>query len=444
MRTCRHRGARSRARDAASPPPPPTPSAPFLGTPALLRSGAADGPLAGTTVAVKDLFDLAGVVTGAGNPTFAATHAPTTRDASAVTRLVEAGADVVGKTITDELAWSLAGNNVHYGAPRNVAAPGRRTGGSSSGSAAAVTAGLVDLGLGTDTGGSIRVPASQCGLLGWRPTHGAVPMDGVVPLAPSFDTAGLLAREFTVLRRGAVALLGADTARTTTAFAPQLIGVDEACTVVDDRFRAGVHDLITHDDGEVAPLGVDLAVAADAFRTLQSWEAWRTHGHWIESTAPELAPDIAARFRAAATVTTDDVSRARVVADQVAALVHAATRGACWSCRPPPAPRRRSISSPKTPTRGVRKHSSSRASPASPARPWWSHPCSAATTTSPWGSRSWEHPAPTSRCSTSSPSSSRRAHRRHWNESAAGRRAGAALTSQRPTTRGRRCPDAPR
>ncbi len=307
---------------------PADPVGAFLGTPALLRSGAADGPLAGTTVAVKDLFDLAGLVTGAGNPTFAATHAPATRDASAVTRLVEAGADVVGKTITDELAWSLAGNNVHYGAPRNVAAPGRRTGGSSSGSAAAVTAGLVDLGLGTDTGGSIRVPASQCGLLGWRPTHGAVPMEGVVPLAPSFDTAGLLAREFTMLRRGAVALLGADTAPTTTAFAPQLIGVDEAWTVVDDRFRAGVRDLVTHDHGKVTPLGVDLAAAADAFRTLQSREAWRTHGHWIETAAPELAPDIAARFRAAATVTTDDVSRARAVAEHVAALVHAATAGA--------------------------------------------------------------------------------------------------------------------
>ena len=167
----------------------------FVGVPSLLRAGDPDGPLAGTTVGVKDLFDLAGLVTGAGNPTFAATHAPATRDATAVRRLVDAGADVVGKTITDELAWSLAGSNVHFGAPRNVAAPGRRTGGSSSGSAAAVTAALVDLGLGTDTGGSIRIPASQCGILGWRPTHGAVPMDGVVPLAPSFDTAGLLARD---------------------------------------------------------------------------------------------------------------------------------------------------------------------------------------------------------------------------------------------------------
>ncbi|MEO5901638.1 MAG: amidase family protein, partial [Ilumatobacteraceae bacterium] len=180
----------------------------FVGPPALLAPGVAGGPLDGCRLAVKDLFDVVATVTGAGNPAFAETRAPATANAPAVQRLVNAGATVVGKTITDELAWSLAGTNVHYGMPRNVAAPGRVPGGSSAGSAAAVAAGLADLALGTDTGGSVRIPASYCGIFGWRPTHGSVPSDGVVPLAPSFDVVGLFARRIGLLMIGAQALLG--------------------------------------------------------------------------------------------------------------------------------------------------------------------------------------------------------------------------------------------
>ncbi len=173
----------------------------FVGAPSELVAGAPGGPLDGVRLAVKDMFDVAGTVTGAGNPTFAAGRAPATTSATAVQRLVAAGATVVGKTITDELAYSLSGTNVHFGTPRNVRAPGHVPGGSSAGSAAAVAAGLVELALGTDTGGSIRVPASYCGIFGWRPTHGAVDIAGVLPLAPSFDTVGLLAADPTVLAR---------------------------------------------------------------------------------------------------------------------------------------------------------------------------------------------------------------------------------------------------
>ena len=115
--------------------------------------------------------------------TFAADRTPAVAHATAVELLVDAGATVIGKTITDELAYSLSGTNVHFGTPVNPAAPGRIPGGSSAGSASAVAAGLCDLALGTDTGGSIRVPASYCGILGWRPTHGAVSTRGVVHLA---------------------------------------------------------------------------------------------------------------------------------------------------------------------------------------------------------------------------------------------------------------------
>ena len=142
--------------------------------------GASDGPLRGLTFAVKDVFDIAGHRTGNGNPVWLATHAPAARTASAVERLLAAGARVVGKTHTDELAYSLNGENVHYGTPTNPRAPGRIPGGSSSGSAAAVAGGLVDFALGTDCGGSVRLPASYCGIYGIRTSHGLVPADGVV------------------------------------------------------------------------------------------------------------------------------------------------------------------------------------------------------------------------------------------------------------------------
>ena len=172
------------------------------GTPLLPPLGS--GPLGseslqGRTVAVKDLFAVAGFPTGAGNPTWLAQAEPEPADAWAVRALRAAGAAIAGIAQTDELAFSLSGANAHYGTPPNTAAPGLVTGGSSSGPAAAVAAGQADIGLGTDTAGSVRVPASVCGLFGMRPTHGAVPADGVLHLAPSFDTVGWLTADASLL-----------------------------------------------------------------------------------------------------------------------------------------------------------------------------------------------------------------------------------------------------
>ncbi|HXY94546.1 MAG TPA: amidase family protein [Acidimicrobiia bacterium] len=294
----------------------------FMGAPQVLRGGAPDGPLAGTTIGVKDVFDFAGLVMGAGSPAFAADRPPAEHDAPAVESVVAAGTTVVGKTVCDELTWSLSGVNAHYGAPLNVAAPGRRAGGSSSGSAAAVAAGLVDLGLGTDCGGSIRVPSSQCGIFGWRPTHGAVPVDGVFPLAPSFDTVGLLARDPGLLRLGASALL--DPGRGTAPVRGQLVGLGEAWGDTTDDVRAGLRALVP---SGAPDLGVNLARAAGAFRTCQAFEVWRGHGHWFETTHPDLAPETAAHFEYASHVTADDVDRAREIGNEVAACVHGATAG---------------------------------------------------------------------------------------------------------------------
>jgi amidase len=157
--------------------------------------GKAGGPLDGLTFAAKDLFDIAGKPTGAGNPTWLQTHDAPTRSSPIIDKLIGAGATLVGKVITDELAFSLHGDNIHYGAPINAAAPERVTGGSSSGSVAAVAARLVDFAFGTDTGGSTRVPASYCGVWGLRPTHSLLPQDGLVPLHPRYDTPTWLAYE---------------------------------------------------------------------------------------------------------------------------------------------------------------------------------------------------------------------------------------------------------
>ena len=177
----------------------------LLGSP--LVAGAASGPLRGESVAVKDLFEVAGFAVGAGNPAYLAESRPAATTAPAAASLLAAGADVLGIAQTDEFAYSIAGRNSHYGAPVNVASPGSIPGGSSSGPASAVASGQASIGLGTDTAGSIRVPASYQGLWGLRATHGAIDTSGLLPLAPSFDAVGWLIRSPGVLVRAAAASL---------------------------------------------------------------------------------------------------------------------------------------------------------------------------------------------------------------------------------------------
>src|SRR5438093_9304209 len=143
--------------------------------------GTGAGPLANLVFGLKDIYDVAGHKTGFGSPDWLATHSPAARTAPSVQVLLDAGADLVGKTHNDELTYSLTGENAHYGTPINVNAPGRIPGGSSSGSAAAVAGGLVDFAVGSDTGGSVRAPASFCGIYGIRPTHGRVSLEAHVP-----------------------------------------------------------------------------------------------------------------------------------------------------------------------------------------------------------------------------------------------------------------------
>src|SRR5215216_2008912 len=168
------------------------------------------GSLDELSFAVKDLIDLGGHKTGCGNPTWRKTHPPASVNAVCVEQLLDAGARCVGKTVSDELGFSLLGENHFYGTPLNPKAPDRVPGGSSSGSASAVARGLVDFGLGTDTGGSVRVPANNCGVWGMRPSHGFISVAGVNPLAPTFDTVAILASSAEVLGRAASVLLACE------------------------------------------------------------------------------------------------------------------------------------------------------------------------------------------------------------------------------------------
>jgi amidase len=280
-------------------------------------AGAPAGPLAGTTFVAKDLYDVRGYPTGAGNPDWERTHESATATAPALEMVLAAGARLVGKSCSDELAFSLDGVNIHYGTPVNPRFPARLPGGSSSGSVSAVAAGLVDFALGTDTSGSIRVPASYCGVFGFRPSHGVVPMAGVVPLAPSFDTVGWLARDARMLARGGRVLLGGEVG----ARGFDKLGVlDDAFDLVDERFvgplREAVKSLqsvfkMTRD----VRLSKDgFATWLDTFRTLKQWEAWQAHGSWIRAVHPRFAANIAASFESASKIT--GVERRRALGER--------------------------------------------------------------------------------------------------------------------------------
>src|SRR5690349_17240200 len=180
----------------------------FLPGPRVHIEGLPGGPLAGLTFAAKDLFDVAGYQTGGGNPDWARSNPVPTRHAWAVQRLLDAGASLIGKTITDEVSLGIVGENAFYGTPVNPRAPGRVPGGSSAGSAAAVASGICDIALGTDTGGSVRVPASFCGIYGIRPTHGRLDLTGMMAQAPSSDTTGWFARDAKTFARASSVMLG--------------------------------------------------------------------------------------------------------------------------------------------------------------------------------------------------------------------------------------------
>jgi Asp-tRNA(Asn)/Glu-tRNA(Gln) amidotransferase A subunit family amidase len=293
-----------------------------------LLPSTAGGRLDGLRVAVKDLIAVAGQPRGAGNPTWLAEQAPAPADAPAVAALRAAGAAVAGLAQTDELAFSLSGTNVHYGTPPNPAAPDLVPGGSSSGPASAVALGEADIGLGTDTAGSIRVPASCCGLFGLRPTHGAVPVDGVVPLAAAYDTVGWLTRDPATLHAVGTVLLPPAPHSSLPArliLPSQILAAvppEVAQAVRSAAGRAATTWGIGLSERPVA-WGDRLADLLAAFRAHQSAQAWRAHGAWIDAHPGALGADIEARFRYGASVDAGAEANARAaLANWRARLAH--------------------------------------------------------------------------------------------------------------------------
>jgi len=278
------------------------------------------GKLSSLTFAVKELFDVKGFVTGAGNPHWKNTHPAAQSTAPSVEVLLDEGAIMMGKTISDEMAFSLDGENVHYGTPLNPKCPDRIPGGSSSGSASAVAGGLVDFALGTDTAGSVRIPASYCGIYGFRPTHGVISLEGVHPMAPSFDVAGWFARTPDVLAKVGSVLLDIEIPEFTVkkfVIARDLFGTKEHC--VASKYDAFIQRLpkfpveITE-----AELGKpDFQTWIEVLRNIQWWELTQAHGEWIFQNLDKFGAEIRGRLEKISSVTKDDMEEKRLVRKQL-------------------------------------------------------------------------------------------------------------------------------
>jgi uncharacterized protein (TIGR02246 family) len=297
-------------------------------------SSSAAGPLRGRSVAVKDLFGIAGHPIGAGVPAWLAEQQPQESTAPVVQALLDAGAHIAGIAQTDEFAYSIAGVNSHYGAAPNATVPHATSGGSSSGPASAVAAGQADIGLGTDTAGSIRVPASYTGLVGLRTTHGRLPKTGVVALAPDFDTVGWLTHDLSTAQavgevlfaESAPDALQPQRMLTVPALRPRLT------SLVRSAFDAALDQLTS--ERAIAPIEEAEWTAAEldrwftSFRTWQGWQAWQQFGPWITAHPDGLGPEVAARFHIASQISERDAMTARDVVHETRELLRATLEGA--------------------------------------------------------------------------------------------------------------------
>ncbi len=273
-----------------------------------------EGKLSSLTFAVKELYDVEGFVTGAGNPRWKNAHPVAQTTAPAVEMLLNEGATLIGKTISDEMAFSLDGENFHYGTPLNPRCPDRIPGGSSSGSTAVVAGGLVDFALGTDTAGSMRIPASYCGIYGIRTTHGAIPLQGVHPLAQSFDAAGWFARTPEMLARVGEVLLGK---RVPVLSASRLLIARDLFDTNDSAIAALYDAFLQRLSGtsfEIAEIELgkpDFTTWIETLRNIQWWELNQAHGAWIFQNLDAFGAEIRGRLEKIASVTRSEMEEKR-------------------------------------------------------------------------------------------------------------------------------------
>lgn len=272
--------------------------------------------LTGVRLAVKDVFEVTGLTCYAGNPQWGSEQTPARENALSVQRLLQEGCLWVGKTVTDELTYSLAGINAHYGTPTNPRTPQRLPGGSSSGSAVAVAAGYADLALGTDCGGSVRLPASYCGLWGIRPSHGLITSHGCFTLAHSLDTVGWFTRDGALLRSAFHSLAHSYAVKPAR---PRWLVSDDVLAELDAPVRDAFEQWLTTLDTapERIPAGtLPLERWALAFRHIQASEIWRQHGAWVQSRHPLLGADVAERLAEARLVSPIEVASAHQLRSQ--------------------------------------------------------------------------------------------------------------------------------
>lgn len=307
-----------------------------------LQGDAVSSVLKGVRLAAKDIFDVAGATCGAGNPDWKNTQPVATVTAPAIQWLLDAGASWVGKTVTDELTYSLSGMNIHYGTPMNPAAPDRVPGGSSSGSVVSVATGYADIALGSDCAGSIRLPSSYCGIWGIRTSHGRVSGKGCLTLAHSFDTIGVFAREGALLQKTMSVLLGSAPAAIPASLADKKFLVSEdLCAQLDDNVKKAFFETLAalKIEYQVLPLGTfDLAGWANAFRILQGGEIWQQYRHWITSSSPKFGADVAARFEQTSRITPEEIAAMQQVRAAVHAQVTAILKDAVMITPPVPGP----------------------------------------------------------------------------------------------------------
>ena len=305
--------------------------------PEICISGQPEGLLAGRRFVVKDLFDVTGIPTTAGSPDWNRGQPDPDRHATAIETLLDAGAQLIGKTITDEISLGILGENIFNGTPQNPACPGRVPGGSSAGSAAAIAGNYCDFALGSDTGGSVRVPASFCGIYGIRPTHGRVAVDGMLPQAPSSDTIGWFAREAGILGEVGSVLLNEKVpnslprtlliARDAFAFADESVQID--LQPLTDRLASQFNDV-----REVDMAVEGLVSWSRAQRTIQPVEGWQSFAEWIDTHNPRLSYTVARNLFLASQTSQDDLSWARLIRRQAKARMKTLLQPGTILCLP--------------------------------------------------------------------------------------------------------------
>ncbi|KAK9278959.1 hypothetical protein L1049_028541 [Liquidambar formosana] len=320
--------------------PPPQPAPPK-----------APHPLTGLSFAVSDLFDIYGYVTGFGNPDWARTHDAASRTSPVVAALVEGGATCVGKTVIDEMAYSISGENKHYGAPTNPAAPERVPGGSSSGAAVAVAANLVDFSLGIDTVGGVRVPAGFCGIIGFRPSHGAVSHMGIIPVSASLDTVGWFAKDPNILRRVGHVMLQLPFA---VQRSPRQIIMADDClqllkipadrvaqVVIQSTEKLFGRQILKHEnveeyfDSKVPSLKAfhskkangqlktsSIRLLANIMQLIQRHEFKHNHEEWISSVKPILDPAISAQIHEMMEMSETEIENCQSVRNEMRSAVN--------------------------------------------------------------------------------------------------------------------------